>query len=172
MSVRKLQGFTIFEMMITVAIASILAAFAVPAFQDMMARNRVGSTAQETVNLLATAKNTAVTRRRTVVMLHSAGGWEMRLDSKTGQLLQSQGIASPVEKKVWHGATETDVVNEIHFRPNGYVERVDPTPAAPLTLNMRICDSASRREVGRTVSMSRIGRITMLPHADATECNP
>lgn len=171
MSVPRMSGFTIFEMMIVVAIVGIVTAFAVPEFRDMMARNRVSAAADEMLNSIASARNTAITRRRTVVVLVTTSGWEVRLDSATGTLLGSHELRSPVVANYWQAGTMTDVVTQMTFAPSGLVTKSNGTPA-PLDLSIRFCDSGSRREIGKDITVSRIGRIILKKHPSAATCNP
>lgn len=169
MSVRKAKGFTIFEMMVVVAIVAIISAFAIPAFQDVMANTRVNSVAEEFTNSVALARNTAISRRRDVAMVPAgvdAASWTMRLDSKTGEILSEHRVEDPVRLDY------TPNVTVIAFNPNGYVEQLEPTPAGPLDLTVTVCDSSSRREFGRTITVNRVGRIRSVANASLATCNP
>jgi type IV fimbrial biogenesis protein FimT len=163
MSLSKAKGFTVFELMITVTIAAVLAAVAIPNFQDMMARNRVSSSTEELVNSIATARNTAVQRRRTVVLRPDTTGWTIRMDTSAGPLVMRQrfdarmGIAIDVTAK------------ELSFRPSGIVQR---SATAGLNGTITVCDATSRREVGKDIVVNPIGRIITRNHANVSVCNP
>lgn len=168
MSHRKAKGFTVFELMITVAIAAVLAAFAIPSFMDMMARNRINSMSEEMVNSLNTARNTAISRRRTVVLAPDATGWSIRLDSTVGQMLVRQRFDDRVL------VTYTTTAPAIVFRPSGGVIRPDVLLPADnrFATTITLCDNESRREVGKNLAISAIGRIRTQAHANASVCNP
>lgn len=168
MSVRKAKGFTIFEMMVVLAIVAMISAFAIPAFQDVMASTRVNSVAEELSNSIALARNTAISRRRSVILMPAAAdaaSWTLRLDSKTGQVLSEHRIEDPVRLDY------TPDVTVVTFSPNGYVQQTEPA-VAPLDLSVTVCDSSSRREFGRTVTVTRVGRIRSVPNASLATCNP
>ncbi|MES2917307.1 MAG: GspH/FimT family pseudopilin [Pseudomonadota bacterium] len=172
MSVRKISGFTIFEMMIVVAITGIATAFAVPEFQDMMARNRVGAAADEMVNALSAARNTAISRRRDVVMTRTGTVWESRLDNATtGIKLGRLETQSPVIATFWQGATVSNDVTQMTFEPSGLVKKTSGGTES-LSLTIRYCDSGSRRETGKDITVSRIGRIVAKKHSSLSTCNP
>lgn len=169
MSVRKAQGFTLFEMMIAVAIAALVTAFAIPAFQDVMSRTRTNATAEEMVNSLALARNAAISRRRTVVVVPDSvdlPSWTVYLDSDAGEVLSRHRIEGTIRLN-W-----TASVDELTFLPSGYVQKTKPGPPVPLDLTLTVCDSSSPKELGRSIALSRVGRIRAFPNATTSICNP
>lgn len=59
---RQARGFTILELMITVAVLSILVGVGIPSFQDMMRRNRLAAQTNQLIGTLAFARSEAVKR--------------------------------------------------------------------------------------------------------------
>ncbi len=60
MSVRRSKGFTLVELMITVAVVAILAAIAYPSFQTTLRSSRMATTSNELIASLALARSEAV----------------------------------------------------------------------------------------------------------------
>lgn len=173
MSVRRVKGFTVFELMVTVVIVAIITAFAIPGFQDLRVKGRISAAAEEVSSSLQLARNTAIVRRRVVVLVPFNGGWDTWMDAvTTGTRLSSHTIPAPVVLTAWQGATVTDSVDRITFKISGQVEKTLPAAAAPLNMTIRICDSSVNNEIGRDVTMSPIGRIAVTPHSDKSVCNP
>jgi prepilin-type N-terminal cleavage/methylation domain-containing protein len=176
MSVRKSQGFTLMELMVTVGVAAIIASFAIPSMRELLTRGRVNGEADQIVSTLALARNTAITTRRNVVLVvHKEGwskGWQLHRDTDPGEVFHDYQPKESTEITGWQGAKTTDVVNQIVFNPSGFVERLDPTPKAALDLTLMVCDSDTRLESGRNITMSRIGRIVSTQYPDAGTCNP
>ncbi|HDS0922811.1 TPA: GspH/FimT family pseudopilin [Stenotrophomonas maltophilia] len=64
MSSRQSNGFTLVELMITVAVVAILAAIAFPSFQSTLRSNRVASASNEVSGLVALARSEAIRNKR------------------------------------------------------------------------------------------------------------
>lgn len=69
----KERGFTLFELMVTLAVAAIVAAFAIPGFQAIQVNSSVSALAADLVQSINDAKSRAVTGRQNVYILRDLG---------------------------------------------------------------------------------------------------
>lgn len=81
----KHSGFTLLEVLVTIAIASILMAIAVPSFSNTINRSALSSTINEINSSLNYARSEAIKRGATVSILSKtagswAGGWDVFVD--------------------------------------------------------------------------------------------
>lgn len=73
---RDNKGFTILELMVTVAIAGILVAVAMPNFTYTLKSNRLTTINNDLVSALNLARSEAVKRNQQVVVRKDAAGWQ------------------------------------------------------------------------------------------------
>ncbi len=71
--INKIQGFTLLELMITLAIAIIVASIGVPSFMGLIRDSRMTTLANDFLTDLSYARSEAVTRNETVIIQSESG---------------------------------------------------------------------------------------------------
>ena len=84
---RRIGGFTLLELMVTIAIAAILLAIALPSFQGSLRSNRVATATNELLASLSLARSEAVRNTRGAGVCTSADGAACGGDWNSGWLV-------------------------------------------------------------------------------------
>ena len=98
-----MHGFTLVELMVTIAVLAVFIAIAVPSFGRLIENNRVTATANEFHALLTSARSDAVTKRTNITVTNSGAVW-------------SNGDRS---MEIPPGVNVIPSVTSIAFHPNG-----------------------------------------------------
>lgn len=162
---RRGQGFTLIELMITISIAGILLAIAIPSMRDMIHQNRLAGHVNEFVAANMLARSEAIKRGKTVTLCRStsaesasactagAGDWNTGwlavvvdpVDASKNEVLTRQG-ALPA------GTTVTSALDSVVY--NGMGQPVLAATSASTGFTF----SNDCRLSGRQVDIGRTGR--------------
>ena len=118
---KRVEGFTLVEVMVVIALLVVVSTVAIPSFVDMIRRNQVQSQATELLNLLQYARGQAVTRRTSYEVFQSQDGsqWVARRvnsnNEPTERVMQVNASVDINASALAGGA--------LVFRPNGSVNQ-------------------------------------------------
>ena len=83
--IRATRGFSLLELLVTIAVAAILLAVAIPSYRSVVQRNAMAATVNDLVGDLNYARSQAVTRGRRVYVCKSSGNASCASDGDWSQ---------------------------------------------------------------------------------------
>lgn len=172
---RQASGFTLFELLITVAIAGIVAGLAIPSFNTMIRNNSSISVSNEFSDSLGYARSEAIKRANRVSVCASKAGTACDGEWKQGYIVfvdtaTSDTAAAPIvgpvlkywqppkgaiEFKVEFGGTAT---NFFRYTSTGTLARVS---ANPLTASIKL--TGCQGNYARNISINASGQVSASP---------
>jgi type IV fimbrial biogenesis protein FimT len=148
---RKQRGFTLIELMITLAVLAIIAMMAAPSFGTMLDRQNLNRSSSDLMGTLSKARAKAAIERR-----------EIRVSIGAGTDTDTTLFWSPTGNAVLNSGTD------IRFMPNGLVR--DPTTNVVIGADtvFEICDNSVDATASKTISISRMGTVQIPVDGDCT----
>ena len=160
----KTEGFTIIELMITVAVVGVLAAVALPSFNYTIKNNRVKTTASDLHTSLLLARSEAIKRNADVTVTINSSGWVVSYDDAgtTKILSQKNDMPPDVTSSCYIDNTAQSMPQAVVFNRSGRPNHL---------LEMRYSSSALSTVPLRCVSLSLSGRPKVDTDTDSDATN-
>jgi type IV fimbrial biogenesis protein FimT len=150
------HGFTLYELMITVAVAAIILSLGVPGFMDILQNNRATGHTNDLVTALNLARSEATRRAATVTVCSTTNGTTCNgtTDWSTGWVVRTAAEVLRVWPERSGGANiVTGAADEISFGPRGALNG----GATNFTVQLPKCSGNNRR----TVWVSAAGSVSV-----------
>lgn len=167
------RGFTLVELMVTVAILAIIAGIAAPSFINLIRKNRVTSAGNELVALLQVARSGAISNRATATVCPStdgatcaagAGNRWIAFYVKNGAttVIRDSMLSSGVT--VATSANLSGASNKLTFTPNGFSAAGTNTSG---TVGVCVGSLSGQNDIDVSAS---VGRISSARRAATAAC--
>lgn len=174
--VQSFNGFTLIELIITLAVASILLAMAVPSFQETVKSNRMAANVNEFIGALNLARSEAIKRGAPVSVCWSGdgancgagganwtNGWIVFFDSDGDGVVDNanQDTVLRVYPELGNNLTldgNNTFTNRITYRSKGFA------PNGTLVM----CDDRGYGDDARAIVIARTGRAQSMKATDAS----
>ncbi len=157
---RKLTGFTLMELLITITIAAILAAVAAPSFARLIRDTRLTTSANNLVSVLNLARSEAAKRGTNVFVQADSGttawgdGWTVLVDTNGSTVPDAGDQVTRVAEALDGILTLTGSVAVVQFRPTG------TTTVAPTPVTFDLCNNRAA-EPDRRITISATGHTSV-----------
>ncbi len=145
---KRPSGFTLIEMMVTVAIAAVVAAIAAPSFRTTIANNAVRAAARDLTTSINTARMQSMSTRNNVQVAPANGGWGggWTLDYAANAPEDDKTFTPPANINL----ARTDDNGALVFRGRGGLQSGSAT--------FTICHGTESVS-GRTITVSFLGKV-------------
>jgi type IV fimbrial biogenesis protein FimT len=160
-----MRGFTLVELMVTIAVMVVLAMIAVPSYDNVLLSNRLGAYATDLVAASQLARSEAIKRNAQVTLCASSNGsscasngqWEAGwIVVSDGQVVQKQGAAAS-GYRIRDGAGQSAL-------------RFEGTGVGATAATLSICRASPAGSQERMVKISATGR-SAVARTDAGRCS-
>ena len=146
------SGFTLIELMVTIAVMAIIVSIAAPNISNQLANQRVKSTAATLANALKEAKVESILRRQNVTVVYNPTTSKKIVLTANGNEISSYNLS---DKSTVTQTITPSTTTEIVFQPTKKI-------ADNATVVYTICDSGSYSETPKQISLTNIANVNTI----------
>lgn len=154
------RGFTLVELLVTMAVAAILLTVAVPNFQMFVLNSRMTTQANDLITAFNMARSEAVKRAASVTVCASSNGTTCTGTWAQGWIVRD-AVGTPIRAQEALGGASTltggaNVASMITFTSNG--RTTIPAAATTASTTLTLCPPSPASVQGRAIQIERTGR--------------
>lgn len=147
------SGFTLIELMVTVAVLAIIVGIAAPNISNQLANQRVKSTTATLANALKEAKVESILRRQNITVIYTSTSIPKTIKLQAGS--DDISTYNLSDKSTVTQTITPSTVTSIVFQPNKKI-------ANNATIVYTVCDSGSNSETPKQISLTNIANVNVV----------
>lgn len=149
----KERGFTLIELMVTLAVAAILFTVGIPSFRDFIMNSRLVGNANEFAAAINLARSAAIKQQRNAYITSVSGtdwsdGWTVWVDNNSNNAQDAGEVVRVTDAMDANTTFTSGAKTQFRYSPQGLVDGPD---------TLTICDDRAG-EIGRVIDISAAGR--------------
>ncbi|HEX7912442.1 MAG TPA: GspH/FimT family pseudopilin [Paraburkholderia sp.] len=179
---RRTTGFTLIELVVTIAIASVLLMIGIPSFVAFQRNSELTSATNSLVAALGAARGEAMKRGRQAVVIPRTSndwtaGWTVFVDTDNNQqfngsdvLLVQQGALASYFTVTGQGTAQNSP-SYVMFNPSGYTQTSGSVfQSATLKIERNDISGAEKMQQTRIIVIAKTGRVRACQPATDSTC--
>ena len=184
----KNHGFTLIELIVTLAVVSILLLTGIPALTNMTTSNRLVTQINSMAGSLSVARSESIKRGTSITLCGSTDGatcntsnwedgWIVFSDIDNNAVLSSTAGTKEIMLKIvnkLNGSptlrlSQSDSTSVIRYRSNGSLRDLDGDASLTNKGTFTLCDQTASATKAKAININPLGRVSLAEDTDTTK---
>ena len=181
---KNIQGFTLIELIVTLAVVSILLLTGIPMLTQMTTSNRLVTQINSIAGSLSVARSESIKRGVSITLCGSTdgatcdtssweSGWIVFSDADNNAVLNSATetrlkIVAPFSGGSTLRLSESDSTSVIRYRSDGSLRDMDGDATRTNKGTFTLCEQSASTTTAKAINLNPLGRVSRAEDTDAT----
>lgn len=171
------DGFTLVELMVVIAILAITFSLSIPAYKDLLLRQKINGQANQLFSIIYLARSEAIKRSSVVTICKSTNGQNCGGKWSDGWLMfadhNEDGTQDPAESTIISGTIDSQItMTWSAFGSDNYIRLTPRGMTLSQNGTFTLCPEKGDASIARTVVVSKLARVRLPRIGKDVDGNP